>query len=154
MTKRTAPPGPDHAINRLRRLAEVLAIVADTDGCAAELASDAAWFAGAVRRYDEGAPAGVDLARAFGMNLSVGGTTWWKAEALDRRNQLIREARETYFADLELSDAADQIRQAAARCRRATRRPQTGPGALLAEAARFMPIPQSSKMVREILETK
>jgi hypothetical protein len=143
---------PDHPIARLRRLAEVLAIAAADPACGPELASDAEWFAAALRRYDHGAAAGIDLDRACGLAFSRGKSPWWETEAQHQRDALIRETHATYFAGLDISEAAEQIRQATSRLARQKRRPETGPGALLAEAARFMRIPQSTKKVREILE--
>ena len=149
-SSRTLPRS--HPVCRLRRLAEVLAIVgADSTGDP-ELASDAAWLADAIQRYDQEASGGTSIATALGLARKAGDTAWWHAEALERRNGIIREVRQTFFGDLAVEEAAKEIIRAAGRCARQTRRPDAGPTKLLAEAMRFAPIPKTPKTVRTILE--
>ncbi len=152
MIKSTGPLPDDHPMNRLRRLARVLELVAADPG-GGQLAADANWLAAVVRRYDNEAAGGLDLAAALGLRPRPGGTPWWAAEARARRDDMMRRARDEFFGDLAIAEAAEAIRRAAAQARQ-PRRPKHGPAARLAEAARFMPIPQATKSIREILEVK
>ncbi len=143
----------DHPMARFRRLAATLADAAAAEDCPPELAGDCRWFSEAVADYDERAAGGLQLAAAFGLN-GAGPAAWWNRERLARRDALLRRARTEFFADLSLHAAANQILNAAARGARSATPPQSGPEALLAEAARIMPVPQSTRMITEILEIR
>jgi hypothetical protein len=149
-----SPLAPEHPVSRLRRIAEVLEIVAQHDDAEGDLKGDSAWLASAIRTYEADGPAGLGLDEAFGLALRRGITPWWEQEARHRRDELIRQTAAEYFPDLGLAAAAAEIRRAAIRARHQRKGRETGPGALLAEARRFMEIPQTPKVIQQILEMK
>jgi hypothetical protein len=85
----------DNAIARLRRLALRLGKPGDADGL---------WFAAAVAEYTAGAAHGREFAEAFG--ISAG---WWRDEAIERRDELLREIRRLCFPGASARAAATAI---------------------------------------------
>ncbi len=139
-------------MSRMRRLAAVLADVARTPSCPAELAGDAAWFDASARTYEIEGPGGMDLATAFGLKLKPGESPWWEIERRERRDRVVRQVRAEFFADLSVADAARAIIRENARAARQSR--PTGAALLLTEAGRLASVPRSIKRVREILDAK
>ena len=71
-------------VQRLRRvIADMEAKPAPTD--------DDVWFARASRRYLENASDGLTLDQALGLAPAQGEQSWWRREALDRRDTAVRE---------------------------------------------------------------
>lgn len=63
-----------------------------------------AWFAAALGEYEAGARHGATLEAAFGV---VPG--WWRLEAIERRDELLRELRRTCFPGHSIRAAAKKI---------------------------------------------
>lgn len=93
------------AISRLRQVATRLAeLSAPGDGLAA-------WFAGALAQFEAGAPHGMTLAQAFGLERTAGERGWWTLERLELRDAQIRELARAHFPGLPPRAAARGIRK-------------------------------------------
>lgn len=84
------------AARRLRRLQAALATGEPLPP------EDAAIIAGALGRYLEAAPAGLDLDAALGIATAPGGEAWWRTERRAARDELLRQV----AADLPGSTSA------------------------------------------------
>ena len=153
MTTPKSPLPHSAPINRLRRLAAALARVAVAEGCPAELADDAAWFAAAARAYEAGAPNGLTWDQASALRPASNTPDWPTLERRARRDALLRQYVATACADaLTPTEAARKTLAAVARVERA-RTPLRGPDAILAEALEAADrFPRSSRAIRDILE--
>ncbi len=91
------------SIDRLRRLVAALAAGDPPD------AGDAAWFAAAIARYLDEAPAGYSMDDALDLTPPAGQAAWWRVEARERRNAAIRELHRTSFSGFGIPRAASEI---------------------------------------------
>jgi hypothetical protein len=98
------------AINRLRAIA---ARLRDDP--------DAPWFAACVAEYQSGAPHGLTLEDAFGLRPG-----WWRLEAIERRDEILREIAARHFPALKARAAAGEIAGRIERYRTATWRRDRG----------------------------
>lgn len=91
--------------DRLRRIAEA----------APALGPDGEWLASALRRYLALAPTGGTMDAALGLARDPGHEPWWRTEAQQRRDDLIREIARLFFAGRARKATAEGIIQAARR---------------------------------------
>lgn len=91
-------------IARLRRLATALA------GSQTVSPEDAAWFVGAVTKYEAANWAGLHMRLDATLGLGAPGhVTWRRAELRDKRDRLLRNLRRQYFRDLGPWQAAESV---------------------------------------------
>ena len=91
------------AINRLRLLR---ACLDSGDPVPADLAK---WATVALRRYEQEAPGGLELGRAFGLVPGPGQESWWTIEERHRRDLRIRRYHKQFFGHLGIPQAAQEI---------------------------------------------
>lgn len=104
------------AIACLRRIATALE--------AGELptADDCGWLADRLRRYDADAARGLTIELALDLSPAVGGASWWRAEELARRDELILQIAADHFAGLSPPKAGKALAREWARYSRCARR--------------------------------
>ena len=95
------------SVDRLRRLTEL----------APSLGKDGEWLSEALQRYLDDAQHGLTMAQALGVATPRGGTPWWKAYALRRRDDAISRLRDLLPVAAYRSEAL-AIRTAVIRFRR------------------------------------
>ena len=95
------------SIERLRRLIHI----------APDLGADGEWLAEALTRYIDRAHEGMTLDQCLGVATLRGGTPWWRAQALRRRDDAISRLRDLLPVDAYRSEAL-AIRTAVIRFRR------------------------------------
>jgi hypothetical protein len=148
-------PTPLDRVNQIERIAEAL------ERGEAPAASDGQWLAAALRGYVRDAALGVSVEDALGLTPKAGQCTWWRMEALGRRNEAIVDLYRHRFADIGLNKASREIvrlvqgaqkpaRQSISRRTREELDPTTG---LLIEAVMYSgaPLP-APKQIANILE--
>jgi hypothetical protein len=70
---------------------------------------DAAWFSAALQEYEAGARFGIAFDHTLGLRPGIGQTSWWEAEAIDKRDDLIRIIAARHFPGISRRSAADAI---------------------------------------------
>jgi hypothetical protein len=136
-----------HPLAILRRHAAACADLAATIEADDVLATDSAWIAERIRRFDADPAAGLDV--AFDLQ-RLPGRPWWKIEPTAMRDEMLRRAHREFFPEKTAGEAAKGI---AAACRRLERRTTTPTGleALLALAGQHAAVPGSERRLRQIL---
>ncbi len=134
------------SVDRLRRLAAALE--------AGELPgpADAAWFAAAVRRYLDEAPAGYSMDDALQLTPPAGQAAWWRVEARERRNTAIRELHRTSFSGFGIPRAASEIARLFHCAQRGGRLPDLQASELVAKALSAGVAIPGPKRIQSILE--
>jgi hypothetical protein len=97
------PSSSAEAIRRWRRLVKILQAGERPEPELVE------WLTAATADYEDAAAYGDTLDRALGFEPAPGHLGWWTAEPLERRDQLVRELHQKFFADLTIAAAARAI---------------------------------------------
>jgi hypothetical protein len=71
--------------------------------------ADGQWFAAALQEFEAGARLGLTLDAALDLRPGTGQTSWWEAEAIVRRDELIRTIAGRHFPGMSRRRAADAI---------------------------------------------
>jgi hypothetical protein len=107
----------------------------------------------ALRRYDDGAGAGLTLDKAFGLT-GRGAVQWWRQERLANRDRALRDIHRRFYPELTASAAAAAILSDLALLDRQAEPSAGSVTADLARAARYDRVPRSDRQIENILNDK
>lgn len=89
-------------IARLRR-------IRDAAAAGVALGEDGPWLAAGLDAYLRRAPQGLTLPAALDLAVPVGGTPWWRTDALARRDDALRRLGGEFYGSLQPRDRAAAI---------------------------------------------
>ena len=111
----------------LERIAQLRRIVEALDRGESLAVADGQWMAAALQGYLADAAMGVSLEAAMGLTAPPGQSTWWRLEALAKRNAAIVDLYRHLFADMGFSKASTEIARVVHRVRNPPRKTAHAP---------------------------